>query len=97
MARRRCQDPKPRKEGNWWVLYFYEDEIVNGQRKRQRKRKPLALATMPQREVRKVALEFLRPLNQGLVTIGSATKFEDYVESVYTPSIMPLFASSTQQ
>jgi integrase len=97
MARRRCQDPKPRKEGNWWVLYYYQDEIVKGQKKRRRKRKPLALATMPEREVRKIALEFLRPFNQGLVTIGSATKFEDYVENVYRPSIMPSLASSTQE
>lgn len=96
MARRRCQNPKPRKEGKWWVLYHYEDEFSNGRSVRKRKRKPLALATMPEREVRKIALEFLRPMNQGLVTIGSATKFEDYVESTYKPTIMPLLASSTQ-
>jgi hypothetical protein len=35
---------------------------------------------MPEREVRKIAAEFLRPLNQGLETIGSAMKFDDFVE-----------------
>src|SRR3990170_347507 len=96
MARRRCQDPKPRREGNWWVIYFYEDDLVNGERRRRRKRKPIAQASMPEREVRKVALEFLRPTNQGLVTVGSAIQFEDYVESIYNPTVMPLMASSTQ-
>ncbi len=97
MARRRCQDPKPRKEGKWWVLYYYEDEIVNGKRTRNRKRRPLASNTLPEREVRKIALEFLRPMNQGLSPIGSASKFEDYVEIVYDSTIMPLMASSTQE
>ena len=97
MARRRCQDPKPRKEGNWWVLYFYEDYFVNGERRRRRKRKPLAQASMPEREVRKIALELLRPMNQGFVTVGSATKFGDYVETIYKPIEMPLRASSTQE
>ena len=82
MARRRCQDPKPRKEGKSWILYFYEDEVVNGERRRKRKRKPIAPASMMEREVRKIALELLRPMNQGLVTVGSATRFEDYVETI---------------
>ena len=45
---------------------------------------------------KKVRDEFLRPLNQGLVNIGSATKFEEYVESVYKPVVLPTMAKSTQ-
>jgi integrase len=97
MARRRFQDPKPKKKGNWWYLLYWQDEFVSGVRTRKRARKKLALATMPEREVRKIAAEFLRPLNQGLITIGSATKFRDYVASVYWPTVLPLMAMSTQK
>jgi len=51
---------------------------------------------MLEREVKKIAAERLRPLNQGLITIGSAINFENYVESTYNPTVMPLMAHSTQ-
>jgi hypothetical protein len=51
---------------------------------------------MPEREVKKIAVEFLRPLNQGLAPIGAAVGFEDYVETVYKTTILPLMAKSTQ-
>jgi integrase len=96
MARRRFQEPEPKRAGRWWYLLYWQDEFENGRRIRKRKRVKLALATMPEREVKKIAAEHLRPLNQGLVTVGSATKFEDYVESVYRPTVMPLMAKSTR-
>lgn len=52
---------------------------------------------MPIREVKKVKEEYLRPLNQGLVAVGSAVTFEEYVNTVYVPTEMPLLASSTQE
>lgn len=97
MARRRFQDPKPFREGDYWWLLIRQDEIVDGQRARKRKRVKLAPADMPEREVRKIAAETLRPLNQGLVTIGSATKFDDYFEQEYKVSVLPTFAGQTQQ
>ena len=51
---------------------------------------------MPEREVRKIAEEHLRPLNQGLLTVGSAVKFSEFVESEYKPIMLPLMAKSTQ-
>ena len=51
---------------------------------------------MPEREVSKIAAERLRSLNQGLLTIGSATKFEDYVEEVYRDTVLKSMAKSTQ-
>ena len=48
------------------------------------------------REVQKIADEYLRPLNQGLETIGSATNFRAYVENTYRPVVMPGLAKSTQ-
>jgi integrase len=43
-----------------------------------------------------MAAEFLRPMNQGLAPIGSALKFEDYVETVYKSTLLPLMAKSTR-
>lgn len=95
MARRRFQDPKPQRLGKWWYLLTWQDEFVEGRRTRKRKRIKLALATMPEREVRKIAAEMLRPLNQGL-TVGSGTRFVDFVESVYKPTVLPVMAKTTQ-
>jgi integrase len=97
MARRRFQSPEPKREGKWWYLLFWHDEIQNGRSVRKRKREKLAPATMPLREVQKIAAERLRPLNQGLVPLGSATSFEEYVESTYVPVVLPLLAKSTRE
>src|SRR5450759_470 len=72
MARRRFQDPIPKREGNFWYLLCWQDSFSGGVRTRKRQRKKLAPASMPEREVRKIAAEILRPLNQGLISIGSA-------------------------
>jgi integrase len=96
MARRRFQDPKPRKEGHFWVLYYWRDEFENGQRRRRKKREKLAPADVKEREVRKIAAEFLRPINQGLVPLGAATSFSEFVDGTYTPVVLPTMAKSTQ-
>jgi integrase len=96
MARRRFQDPKPVRRGKWWTLRVWKDTVVKGQYKRIRERVRLAPASMGVREVQKLASEHLRPLNQGLETIGSATNFEHYVETTYEPVVMPAMAKSTQ-
>ena len=97
MARRRFQDPKPKRGGKWWYLIVWRDEIENGRRIRKRKRIKLALATMLEREVLKIAAEALRPLNQGLITVGSATSVCDFVEGTYSPVVLPLLAKTTQE
>jgi integrase len=96
MARRRFQDPKPKRVGNWWYLLIRQDEIREGRRERRRKRLKLAPATMPEREVRKIAAEILRPMNQGLLTVGSATTLETYINDTYREVVLPLMASSTR-
>lgn len=68
-----------------------------GARTRKRQRIKLAPTTMPEREVRKIAAELLRPLNQGLISVGSAVNFGEYVSNEYRPTVLPLLASSTQQ
>jgi integrase len=91
MARRRFQQPKPERIGNCWYLRIWQDTA--GTRKRQRIK--LAPASMPAREVAKIASEMLRPVNQGLITAGSATSFTTFVENIYNPTALPLLASTT--
>ena len=86
MARRRFQDPKPVRRGHWWTLLVWKDHFVGAERKRKRERVRLAPSTMSEREVLKIAAEHLRPLNQGLESIGSATNFNHYIETVYSKS-----------
>ena len=83
MARRRFQDPRPWKEGNWWWLKVRQDEFRDGQLERIQKRVKVCEARTPEREARKIAAEMLRPMNQGLETIGSATRFSDYITTSY--------------
>lgn len=96
MQKRRHQQPKPEKLGNFWYMRIWQDVFVGGARTRKRVRLKLAPATMHQREVLKIADELLRPLNQGLISIGSAVNFGDYVERDYIPGSLQLLASSTR-
>jgi hypothetical protein len=96
MARRRFQSPKPERQGKWWTLRFRRDHFVGGNVERNRVRIRLAPATMSEREVRKIAAEHLRSMNQGLETIGSAMQFDSYVESTYIPVAMPLLAKTAR-
>lgn len=97
MARRRYQDPTPFREGNYWWIIYYQDTVDHGVRTRRRTRQKLAPATLPEREVKKLAAEYLRPLNQGLESIGAATNFMTYVDDTYRLTILPLFASTTRE
>lgn len=96
MARRRFQSPTPFREGRFWWLFHWQDEFADGKRIRCRKRTKLAPSSMSAREVQKVAAEILRPLNQGLVSLGSAISFSEYVDNDYTSTVLPLMARATQ-
>jgi integrase len=96
MAKRRFQDPRPKREGNFWYLLCWQDCFVQGSPVRKRKRLKIAPATMPEREVKKIAAEILRPVNQGLISAGSAITFSEYVENEYMPTTLPQLSSSTQ-
>lgn len=97
MARRRFQSPRPERQGKWWTLRVWRDQFVAGNVKRKRVRIRLAPATIPEREVLKIAAEHLRSMNQGLETIGSAMAFRSYVESTYIQVAMPLLAKTTRE
>src|SRR5207248_3586852 len=96
MARRRFQNPRPRRRGDWWTIQVRQDVFVEGKLNRSNKRVRLGPATMPEREVQRVAAEYLRPLNQEMQGIGSATNFAYYVEHTYLAVVMPLLAKSTR-
>ena len=95
MQKRRHQQPKPKREGNFWYIRIWQDSFVGGARTRKRQRIKLAPASMAQREVLKIADEVLRPINQGLISIGSAVNFGEYVDREYIPGNLPLLASTT--
>ena len=96
MARRRFHNPKPKRVGNWWYLLIRQDEFIAGKRVRKKKRIKLAPATMGAREVNKIAADVLRPLNQGLIPLAAAVGFEEYLETTYQTTVLPLMAKSTQ-
>ena len=86
MARRRHQNPRPFKEGQFWWLLIW-DSSEPGSRKRQRIK--LAKADMAVREVHKIVDEKLRPMNQGLALTGSAMSFSDFMDATYIPRYLP--------
>jgi integrase len=96
MAKRRFQSPEPERSGNWWYLRYWTDVFENGKLIRKRVRYKLAPADKGEREIKKIAAEHLRPLNQGLQSIGSATLFADYVDNTYNTTMLPLMAKSTR-
>ena len=96
IAGRRFQDLKPFRERNWRFILVWQDEFTNGKRHRKRKRVTVAPATIPEREIRKIAAEYLRPMNQGLSLTNSAASFVSFVDQVYRTTVMPLLAKSTQ-
>jgi hypothetical protein len=96
MAKRRFQNPRPERRGAWWTMRVWRDEFIGGKHVRKQQRVRLAAATVSEREVKKIATEHLRrPLNQGLESLGSATNFEHYIETIYKPVVKPLMATTS--
>jgi integrase len=96
MASRRFQNPEPKREGKWWYIRPWQDVTENSVLVRKRQRIKVAPATMKLREVKKIASEMLRPMNQGLITIGSAVNFKTYVDYTYKETVLPTLASTTR-
>jgi hypothetical protein len=96
MAKRRFQFPNPFKEGNWWGINPRQDVVTKRGITRKRKRMKVAPADICAREAHRIAAEMLRPMNQGLGLVGSATQFRSYVEGVYRRTAFPLLSSTTR-
>jgi hypothetical protein len=73
VARRRFQNPKPKKIGNWWWTTPWADTWIDGKICRKRQRTKVAPAETGVREVQKIAAELMRAQKQGLESIGSVT------------------------
>ncbi len=93
MAQRRFQDPKPRLEGRFWYLRVWSNTPGTA---RKRDRIKLASADTPYREVLKLAAEQLKPVNRGIITVGSGVNFSTYVTDTYIPTDLPLLAKGVQ-
>jgi integrase len=87
MAARRFQDPTPEKSGAWWYIRVRQDVFENGILTRKLKRIQIAPASMPARQVKRLAVEFLRPMNQGLISAGGAITFSKFVDNIYIPNM----------
>jgi integrase len=96
MARRRFQNPKPERIGKFWYIRVRQDCSVNGRNVRKLVRLKIAPAAKLEREAKKIAAELVRPMNQGLISIGSAVSFGEYVQSEYIPTVLPLLAKTTR-
>jgi len=97
MARRRHQNPEPKKHGNHWTIVVWKDDFQHGKPQRRQVRVRLAPLDTKWRDVLRLRDEYLRPLNQGIISIGSATNFRKYVEQTYKPLEMPLLRKTTQE
>jgi integrase len=96
MARRRFQQPKPKRAGRFWYIRIWQDVLCGGRPTRKLKRIKIAPDTVPEREVRKIAAEVVAPLNQGLVTVGAGVNFGGFIETIYKPNYLPLLARPVQ-
>jgi integrase len=97
MARRRYQEPVPKKHGKHWTIVVMEDYLKDGQPKRRQKRIRLAPLSTKWRTVLRLRDERIKPLNQGMLAFGSATDLNTFVRQTYIPKEMPLLAITTQQ
>jgi len=102
MARRRFQDPTPKRHRKWWTILVRKDEFVDGKLVRKLKRVRLLPLVrqdgrkVGEREAKRAASEYLRDVNQGLETPAAAITFGDYVEKTYIPVVLPLMAKSSR-
>ena len=101
MARRRYQNGSIRRRGvrnPVWELLWREDFIKEGgslgRRLAFKVLGPVRDLTL--RQVRKLAEEFLRPLNQGKLTPSSTMTLVDFVEKQFVPNVFPVLKLSTQ-
>jgi hypothetical protein len=90
-AARRFQDPPPERSGGWWYIRIREDVFENGVLVRKLKRIKVAPADMPARQVQRLAAEKLRPVNQGLITAGSAVSLKMFIDLNYIPGKLKFF------
>lgn len=88
MAKRRFQNPKPKREGGWWYIRPRQEKSGGG---RELVRVKLARSSKGLREVQKIARDYLRTVNDGLEA-GAACSLNEFVETTYIPAVLPHLA-----
>ena len=73
-----------------------KDVLEKGRVRRKKTTVRLTSSDKPWYEVRRLADEYLRKLNNSLETIGAATNFEHFVTSTYKRLVLPLTATTTK-
>jgi integrase len=96
VAKRRFQSPTPERVGKFWYIRVRQDFFDGSGSVRKLVRLKIAPASLMAREAKKIAAELLRPANQGLIGIGSAVNFHQFVDNEYIPTMLPLLAKTTQ-
>ena len=96
MAARRFQNPSPERVGDWWYIRLRQDVSEDGILTRKLKRIKIAPAETPFRQVQRMVAEKLRPMNQGLMTAGSATRLTEFVNNIYIPNKLSLLRKPTR-
>ena len=96
MARRRFQNPRPKKLGKFWYIRVWQDDATGNVPTRKLKRIKVAPGSVPEREVKKIVAEIMAPINRSLVTVGSGVNFGAYVASTYRTNHLPLLAKPVQ-
>jgi integrase len=102
LARRRYQKGNIRKRGTRnpnWELQWYADFLKpDGSIGRKRESVILGPANvLTKRQARKLAEEFLRPLNQGKLLPTATITFEDFIERYFALNALPTLKPSTRK
>ena len=95
MGKRRFQGPRPKKHGNWWTIVVRKNVFREGKLDRVRERVRLLPADRGEREARKQAAEYMRPINQGLSPAGGALDYQTFIDTVYLPIAKTILAKTT--
>src|ERR1700739_4054087 len=91
MARRRYQNPKPKRHGNQWRILVWKDVFKNGSWSRERMPHVLgAVNEIGFREAQQRAATVLDPLNLQPRNPGVAVTFRTFVDEVYRQIFLPV-------
>lgn len=95
MAKRRFQQPTPKRHGRNWRVLVWKDVFENGEW--VRKRTPIVLGDASEigfREAQKLAAKEVEPLNDQPRHPGATITFSKFVETVYSKIYLPLQSKS---
>jgi integrase len=78
------------KSSGWWFVRYCDTVVTNGEAKRvliAKKLVPVSNEYRCKRSVQPVAEDFLRPINEGLVTPQSSMSITEFVRTEYMPFV----------